>query len=436
MMTKNSSLLIIFLLSGLTTSYGLIYAFDRRNISEQFADYPAEFGTNIGKDGIEGILMTANPLQACTKVKTRPYPSETYGIPNVTISAFALVERGGCDFAIKVLNAQDANYDGVIVYNDKLDNELVHMRTDRTDIANQIVIPSVFVDHESGLILTKNFLYNNKNEPMIKIYNSDAPFSLEYYIIPFVTVLCTCIVVLLVFMLFRYLRDRRRQRRNRLSRRRLKQIPTKQFNKGDEYDVCAICLDEYEEGDTLRILPCQHAYHCKCVDPWLTSSKRVCPLCKRRVLSDDESSGSESDYDSDNERAPLLTHSSVESSPNSSRRATGFQENPLAFNHSSASSYITETSSDSDDDHTYSPQSSLSNLHGVHSAQVSASATSPMHVQTDHSSSPDVRSSLEVYSCVSGEDSIVGSFNDAHQISILQHGTNQSTSDDKDSTIT
>ena len=54
------------------------------------------------------------------------------------------------------------------------------------------------------------------------------------------------------------------------------------FAAGDEshYETCCICLDDYVVGDKLRILPCDHAYHMKCIDPWLLKNKRVCPQCR------------------------------------------------------------------------------------------------------------------------------------------------------------
>lgn len=50
--------------------------------------------------------------------------------------------------------------------------------------------------------------------------------------------------------------------------------------------TCALCLCDYETGDRVRELPCEHRFHDICVDPWLMGGRRTCPVCSRVVIVD------------------------------------------------------------------------------------------------------------------------------------------------------
>ncbi|KAL3765507.1 hypothetical protein ACHAWO_011105 [Cyclotella atomus] len=46
----------------------------------------------------------------------------------------------------------------------------------------------------------------------------------------------------------------------------------------EEEPSCSICLCEYEMGESVMRLPCNHIYHESCLDSWVTNHVR-CPLC-------------------------------------------------------------------------------------------------------------------------------------------------------------
>ncbi|KDP28062.1 hypothetical protein JCGZ_19470 [Jatropha curcas] len=65
-------------------------------------------------------------------------------------------------------------------------------------------------------------------------------------------------------------------------------LPVKSYTKLQKYHneeaaQCYICLVEYEEGDSMRVLPCHHEFHTSCIDKWLKEIHRVCPLCRGDV---------------------------------------------------------------------------------------------------------------------------------------------------------
>ncbi|KAG6795176.1 RING finger protein 44 isoform X1 [Apis mellifera caucasica] len=67
-----------------------------------------------------------------------------------------------------------------------------------------------------------------------------------------------------------------------LTRAEVEQLPSYKFNaethQGDQTN-CVVCMCDFEALQSLRVLPCSHEFHSKCIDKWLKSN-RTCPICR------------------------------------------------------------------------------------------------------------------------------------------------------------
>ncbi|NXG67936.1 RNF13 ligase, partial [Baryphthengus martii] len=280
-----------------------ILAYNLENGTQTFDDLPARFGYRLPAEGLKGFLINSKPENACEPIAPPPLKD------NSSSAFIVLIRRLECNFDIKVLNAQRAGYKAAIVHNVDSD-DLISMGSNDIEVLKKIDIPSVFIGETSANSLKEEFTYE-KGGHVVLIPEFSLP--LEYYLIPFLIIVGICLILIVIFMITKFVQDRHRARRNRLRKDQLKKLPVHKFKKGKwsfSYDVCAICLDEYEDGDKLRILPCSHAYHCKCVDPWLTKTKKTCPVCKQKVVPSQGDSDSETDSSQEenevSENTPLL----------------------------------------------------------------------------------------------------------------------------------
>lgn len=85
-----------------------------------------------------------------------------------------------------------------------------------------------------------------------------------------------------VIMIFVYISWQLRQKHHKkiqvasvdvVSRLAMKQYSHDKLQE-NEAQECAICLEDYVEGEDLRVLPCKHDFHTSCVDAWLTTQKK------------------------------------------------------------------------------------------------------------------------------------------------------------------
>lgn len=69
-----------------------------------------------------------------------------------------------------------------------------------------------------------------------------------------------------------------------LTKPEIEQLPAYRFNKENHHSdmdqtSCVVCMCDFENRQLLRVLPCSHEFHAKCVDKWLKTN-RTCPICR------------------------------------------------------------------------------------------------------------------------------------------------------------
>ena len=75
------------------------------------------------------------------------------------------------------------------------------------------------------------------------------------------------------------------------SRRAINDLPVVTYHEamdlgGDDEPSCPVCFTTFADGDRLRILPCKHSFHQRCIDEWLNRNAS-CPLCRRSIFVND-----------------------------------------------------------------------------------------------------------------------------------------------------
>ncbi|XP_063171387.1 E3 ubiquitin-protein ligase ZNRF3 isoform X2 [Candoia aspera] len=160
--------------------------------------------------------------------------------------------------------------------------------------------PVVYVKGADAVKLMN--IVNKQKVARARIQHRPPPQPTEYFdmgifLAFFVVVSLVCLVLLIKIKL----KQRRSQSSmNRLALQALEKMETRKFrsklkgpcegscgaldtlSSGSTSD-CAICLEKYMDGEELRVIPCTHRFHRKCVDPWLLQH-HTCPHCRHNII--------------------------------------------------------------------------------------------------------------------------------------------------------
>jgi len=101
-------------------------------------------------------------------------------------------------------------------------------------------------------------------------------------------IITPCLCLCAPCLLHRYW-NRDRSTEKGASRKQIGALPTQTYVKHRgtnlQGDQCAICLAVFNNKDTIRIMPCDHIHHKKCLDNWLLL-QGTCPVCRYDITNE------------------------------------------------------------------------------------------------------------------------------------------------------
>ncbi|NXK46790.1 RNF43 ligase, partial [Chauna torquata] len=151
--------------------------------------------------------------------------------------------------------------------------------------------------HDAELLMG---VVNKNREAHVKIEVKEPPAWPDYDVWILLTVVSTVVVIILIFVVRTKCQlNRTQDSLQQQTMQAIGQLATRKYQarcrQASRWDsasscssapVCAICLEEFSEGQELRIISCSHEFHRQCVDPWL-QQHHTCPLCMFNILAQD-----------------------------------------------------------------------------------------------------------------------------------------------------
>ncbi|PVU89996.1 hypothetical protein BB561_005078 [Smittium simulii] len=192
------------------------------------SDQQAAFGPSLGKEGLDGQLfivgksisgdeygctpmntssleIVENKIKNFYNLKYKVRFSPLYNKTSASTRWIAMIKRGKCSFVSKVKNMQDSGASAVIVADPIYDYPTKMYSLDPNP---GIYVYSTFITRQVYHAVLEEF--KNNPEPVI--------------------------------------------------------IALKPNTISDDDTKCPICLEDYVDNDELRVLPCKHEFHIKCID--------------------------------------------------------------------------------------------------------------------------------------------------------------------------